>query len=322
MNHNDYREKLPLLLYGELGSEEQKDVQAHLTGCTECSHQLDQLEKMQSMIDSTSLPKTSEQLLNDARLELRAALRLERSKKTWKDIWTERLQGWLPIFRVSFAAMASLAFGILIGYKLIRSPQPDLQQPGQGTLGVPATQATHLPESIGEMQITNVKFQDADASDGNVEFTFEAVKPMRYKGSINDANAQKVLTYALVNAQNPGIRLRAVNALNAEQLRKPDSAIKNALIQAMTKDENPGVRMEAITALQKFEVDEEIKEAILYVLEKDSNPGMRIAAIKSVEAGRLMDHEVVRVLKEVQTDEEEYVRLSARKLIQEVSQKQ
>jgi hypothetical protein len=313
MNHNEYREKLPLLIYGDLGKEEQKELRLHLERCELCTGELAELEKLQSTVDVAALPKASEQLLNEARLELRAALRLERSRKTWKDIWTERLQGYLPIFRLSFATMASLAFGIFIGYKAIR-PQP---------VPPPLTQtAKRAPVIQGDMQITNVKFSDADAADGNVEFTFEAVTPMKYKGSINDPDIQKVLTYALVNEQNPGIRLHAVNALNARQLGKPDAAIKGALIQALTTDENPGVRIEALTALQKFETDEDIKQAFLHVLVNDKNAAMRIAAITSIETERLMDQEVVKVLREAQTDEEDYVRLKAKWLIQEVSQKQ
>jgi hypothetical protein len=321
MNHNDYREQLPLLIYGELENGEKQELQLHLDQCIHCSEELDQLAKTQATIDAANLPKTSEQLLNEARIELRAALRNERSRKTWKDIWTERLQGYLPVFRLSFAALASMAFGIFIGYKAIQ-PAGQQFQPEAPRTATPVSEPREMPQSVGEMQITNVKFEDADATDGNVEFTFEAVRPMRYKGSINDPNAQKVLTYALVNEQNPGIRLHAVNALNAKQLRKPDPAVKNALIQALKEDENPGVRMEALTALQRFETDEEIKQAILQALVSDTNPGLRIAAIKSIEAEGVIDHEVVKVLKEVQTDDEEYIRLSAKKMIQEVSQKQ
>ena len=314
MNHKEYREQLPLLIYGDLAKEEQKELRLHLDQCEQCTQELAQLEKLHSTVDSAAMPKASEQLLSEARLELRAALRMERSRKTWKDIWTERLQGYLPIFRLTFATAASLAFGIIIGYKAIRpEPAPVVHGPDVKTVA---------PITTGETQITNVKFQDADASDGNVEFTFEAVKPMTYKGNINDARIQEVLTYALINEQNPGIRLHAVNALNARQLRKPDAAIKGALIQALTKDENPGVRIEALAALEKFGPDEDIKQAFLHVLVNDKNAAMRIAAIKSIETERLVDQEVVKVLREAQTDEEDYVRLKAKWLIQEVSQKQ
>ena len=321
MNHKEYRQKLPLLVYGELSKEEQTDLNTHLDNCAECSDELQELQMLQSTADAAA-SKPSERLLEESRMELRAALRLERSRYTWKDIWTERLQGWLPIFRLSFATMASLAFGIFIGYKAIRPEQTEVTQ--QQKTDVPVVNATgNVPVwDSTDLRITNVKFEDADASDGNVEFTFEAVTPMTYKGSINDPKAQKVLTYALVNAQNPGIRLRAVNALSVEKLKQPDPTVKNALLEALLKDENPGVRMEALTALQRLEMDDDIKKAFLQVLVKDTNAGLRIAAIKSIEAERLMDHEVVKALKAVQSDDEEYVRLSAKKMIQEVSEKQ
>ena len=324
MSHQEYREKLPLLVYGELSKEEQKVVKLHLEECTACTEELAQLDKLQSTFDSAMLPKASEELLNEARTELRAALRIERSRLSWKEIWTERLEGWFPMLRLSFAAMASLAFGILIGYKALRpeavtNPTESRDPRSANVQNISGSTPVFEGQDV---QITNVKFHDADASDGNVEFSFEAVTPMKFKGSINDPKAQKVLTYALVNAQNPGTRLRAVNALNSEPLHKPDSMVKKSLIEALMKDENPGVRMEALTALERYHMDEEIKQAFLQVLVKDTNAGLRIAAIKSIEAERVMDHEVVKVLKSVQTDEEEYVRLSARKMIQEVSQKQ
>jgi HEAT repeats/Putative zinc-finger len=315
MNHEQYREKLPLLVYNELEKAEARQLRIHIDQCARCTEELRQLEKLQSTVDTAALPKVSEELLNEARMELRAALRMERSRKSWKDLWTERVQGWLPIMRLSFATMASLAIGILIGYKALQ-PEVVIQQPEKRVADVPSG----IEKS--NMQITNVKFADADAADGEVEFTFEAVTPMKYKGSINNPNAQKVLTYALVNEQNPGIRLHAVNALNAKELHKPDPLVKQALIKALKSDENPGVRMEALTALQKFEADEQIKDAFVNALVNDKSPGIRIAAIKGVESERLVDQDVVNVLKKMRTDENEFVRLNAIRLTQEVSEKQ
>ena len=95
------------------------------------------------------------------------------------------------------------------------------------------------------------------------------------------------------------------------------------VIEALTKDENPGVRKEALTALQKFQTDDEIKAALLQVLIHDQSPGMRVEAIKSMETERLMeDQDVVKVLKGMQTDENEFVRINAKRLIQEVREKQ
>jgi len=316
MDHNQYRENLSLHIYGELEESAENALKRHIEECVSCAEELEQLQRLQSAIDSTALPKVSDPLLQEARMELRAALRLERSRIPLKDFWAERLRGWMPVLRVGLASFASLAIGIFIGYKAI---SPVQIQP------VEKPTAKNISDLVltGDTQITNVKFQDADSSDGNIEFTFEATRPMKFHGSINDPSIQKVLTYALVNEQNPGIRLHAVSALNAKQMHRPDPEIKKALIEAVTKDENPGVRKEALTALQKFKADEDIKKAFLQVLVHDQNPGLRVEAIKSMDTARLMeDQEVVTVLKGMQTDENEFVRLNAKRMIQEVSEKQ
>ena len=113
MNHNEYRANLPLLVYGELNKSEEKALKLHMEQCADCKQEFDQLEKLYSTIETADVPKASESLLQEARMELRAALRIEKSKHAWKDIWTERLQGWLPIFRLSFTVTTALAVLVL-----------------------------------------------------------------------------------------------------------------------------------------------------------------------------------------------------------------
>ncbi len=300
---------LPLLAYGELETEEERKLKSHLDQCIPCTEELVQIEKLHLLTDKNSAQKPSDQLLQEARMELRAALRAERSRS---QSIPDKIRNWIPSIGYALGAAAMLVFGVFIGNRAADpAPGPDV------TTAV--KQETEMPQN---MQITNVKFEDADASDGQIEFSFQAVAPMHYRGSINDPKIQKVLTYALVYEQNPGIRLHAANALNANQMRKPDSLVKHALIEALMKDENPGVRKEALNALKKFPADEEINNAFLRVLVHDQSPGLRVAAIKSLETERLRDPDVVDILKGMQTDENDFVRLNAKRLIQEVSQKQ
>jgi HEAT repeat protein len=144
---------------------------------------------------------------------------------------------------------------------------------------------------------------------------------MKVKGSINDERIQKVLTYALVQEQNPGVRLRAINAIGDSQV-KPDPEIKKALITTLKSDENAGVRREALSLLQKFPFDQETKEAFLYVLEHDKNAALRIAVIQSLSTTKKAgDKEVMNVLKErVETDNNNFIRMKAKAVLQEVSE--
>ena len=156
-----------------------------------------------------------------------------------------------------------------------------------------------------------------------MEFSFEAVSPVHVKGNINDERVQKVLAHALVNDQNPGVRLRTVNAIasQGERLRIPDREIRAALILAVKTDENPGVRKEALKTLRSFPFDEEIKQAFLYVLMKDKNPALRIEAINSLDSARtrVVDKELMDVLTQrMQSDENSYVRIRAKAVLEEV----
>jgi hypothetical protein len=322
MNHQTYKEWLQLLIYGELTDEQQAELDAHLRTCAECKQELKELEKFHSVMSHHKPAEVPEQLLSEARQELRAALRVERSRKTFWDRFAEFVPQFVfPKYSVAFGAVALLAIGIALG-RFVLSP---LAQPQQPALTENARSAALLD---GETRISNVRFIDADASDGEVEFTFDAIAPVRIKGSINDDRVQKVLAHALLNDQNPGVRLRSVNAfaLRAHDLKLPDPQVKKSLISALKSDANPGVRKEALRVLLTFPFDNEIKEAFLHVLLRDKNAGLRIAAINSLDSMRVVgqhsDNELMNVLKEkMQSDQNNYVRIRAKAVLQEVRQR-
>jgi hypothetical protein len=103
-----------------------------------------------------------------------------------------------------------------------------------------------------------VRFVNSNPNTGEVEFSFDAVKPVYMKGSVNDPDVQKILAYALLNEQNPGVRLRSVDVIGSEHLKSTGSEveIKWALIAALKSDDNPGVRKEALAVPEKFPFDD------------------------------------------------------------------
>jgi HEAT repeat protein len=129
----------------------------------------------------------------------------------------------------------------------------------------------------------------------------------------------------MVNDQNPGNRLRSVNAFASQMqnLRLPDREVKAALISTLRSDDNPGVRREAIRTLQHFPFDDEIKQVFLHVLMKDPNPALRMAAINSLDSARTQGQaagsDLLDVLKQrMQSDENTYVRIRAKAVLEEV----
>lgn len=311
MNHKDYKERLQLLLYDELSEKEKRELEQHLAGCADCRADLEELRKLHSAFAQHHRVTLSHQMLTDARREFRVAMHEKLSRPT---LWERLIE---PIYKISFSGIATLGVGFVLGYVMSSAPQL------RGVLGEQAGESTPILE--GDTQITNVRFLDPDASDGEIEFTFDAVRPVRMKGNINDPQVQKLLAHALVSSQNPGVRLKSVSALAEHPDPLTGKDIREALLGALTSDANPGVRKEALTLLQKLPFDNEIKDALLFVLKNDQNSGVRIAAITGLEKFKgqaaLKDEEVLKVLREkVEKDDNNYIRLIARNFLEEIKQ--
>lgn len=314
MSH-PFKESLPLLLYDDLESRERELLEEHLKGCAECRDTLEELKQLHSFVPPQAPVEPSEEFLREVQWELELALRKEHSGPTERSgsARTNWFYFRMPVYAAACAAFAALAVGVFLSWLLLPEGAP------------PSVVVENNPLGAGNLRIENVRFLDADASDGEIEFAFEAVSPIRLRGSLDDAKIQRVLTYALVNEQNPGVRLRAVKAIQSRQEGGSDSKVKEALIAALESDENPGVRTEALRVLQEFPYDEAIKNAFLHVLVNDSNSGLRIAAINSLEAAaarsQSLGPDVREVLKEkMQSDENDYVRIRATNLLREIRQ--
>ena len=322
MNHKKYRELLHLSFASELGDEEQRVLAAHLEMCERCREERRELENLHGILGlpGTSVPPGDE-LLQEARRELRVSLRMERSRRS---LW-DRVLEWMdattsPPLRLAVGGAAILLVGMGISY-LLFSPSVQTGRVNEApSLAAVATER-------GETRVTNLHFISQDPAKEQVDFTFDMVTPIHVQGSTNDLAVQKVLAQALLNDQNPGARLKTVSALasQVEQSKLPDREIKAALIQALKTDVNVGVRKEALATLEKLPLDQDIKQAFLYVLKHETNPAMRIEVInyleKPVLEGQWTGKDILDVLREkMQSDDNNYIRNRARNVLQEVRQ--
>lgn len=325
ISHEQYKEWVQLSVFDELNAEEELLLQAHLKECESCQKEFEELKSFDSIIDSHKPAEPEKEMLLEARRELRAAIRIENSRKNLLESLIDAVRNFFMLnYKIALGGAATLIVGVMVGY-LMHKPQPQLLQADKTQSNTKAASgADQLSQN--NIKIDNLRFDDADASDGEVSFSFDAVKPVHMKGKINDAMVQKVLAHALVNEQNDGVRLRTISAISAQanDQKKPDAKIKAALITTLKNDKNPGVRREALLVLQKFPVDKEITEALLYVLANDTNAGLRVAAVNSLTPekpdNKQIDQDLINVLKQKsQTDKNEYVRIRAKSFLQEVA---
>ena len=315
MNHNEIKKLLRLSLYGELSNEEQFVLESHLKNCDECRNELEQQRNLLSLI-SDKKNIVDEKLLMEARAQLRGAIRNERQHKNYLDNMLQYLNDLITIpFRLVLSGAALLALGFFVGYLFYGSSTIE-------TGKIPDNTDNQFPVFQDDVTISNISFIDSDPSDGEVEFTFVAMKPVTLKGRVDDPKIQSILTYSMLNEQNPGSRFNSINAMFSERPIKFDEDVKNALITVVMTDENPGVRREALKLMKKLPNDEDVKRALIYVLTTDTSSGLRIEAINALtDAGKqgftLNKKEIDLFKQKLQTDDNSYIRYRTKTILQE-----
>jgi len=321
MKHDQYREWLLLSLYGELDSLQKETLDEHCKACAECRTELGQLKAFTGNVARRKMVEVDDRLLQDARRQFRMALLEERSKRSTFSIV---IDGFTQLIRrpigVALGGAAVFALGIVLGYTVLKQVQPE----DQSMTDVMVEQASSMQSGS---RIANVRYSEIGRRDGTIDLTFDAVMPVRLQGNINDQRIQKILTYALMSSQNPGVRLQTATMLGSQTtpFATTDSDIKEALIAALETDENTGVRREALVGLQRFQYDDRIKQAYLAVLMKDKNSGMRIEVINALTRvrteGLSLDSDVISVMQQKKhTDENSYIRTRATSFLEGVQQ--
>ncbi|HAL57574.1 MAG TPA: hypothetical protein DCP63_14175 [Bacteroidetes bacterium] len=323
MMHKQYLELLHLSFLDELQEDEGQVLQKHLETCQACRDEERELKSFHSLLARRATAEPSEELLREARQELRVALRMERSKRwAWSDLLENIFSFATPQQRLALGGVASLAAGMLLGYAIF-GPSSEVQSPVTGAVASLDAGASMR----GETRVSNVRFMSLGGEEGQIEFSFQAVTPIRMRGSLNDPAVRRVLAQALLDEQNPGARMKTVSTFGSyvEHRKGADVEIKSALVQTLKTDVNVGVRREALRILQVFPMDQDIKQAFLHVLRHETNPSMRIDVINLLEKplmeGQLPDPDILNALKEkMQSDENNYIRIRARNVYEEVQQ--
>ena len=325
MKHKKFEEWLQLSLYNELSEQEQTLLDNHLTICERCRDELNELKKIHATLAHHRPIVIQEPLLQDVRRNLRLRIQADSEQKSlWTKVQSALDEFLAPPLQIALGGVATLVIGILVGYFIFKLPS-------EKTLVLRQTAFASSAMEAGESQITNIHFLDRNAQNGDVEFTFETITPVRIRGNVNDENVQKVLARALVSDQNAGIRLRAVNMIGTQTEQKQagvpalDTEVKTALITALLHDRNLGVRKEAINVLKNYLPDPVIVRAFLNVLANESNTGLKITAINSLDLSKYENQPVNREILDMfknkaQSDDNNYIRIRAKLALQEVQQ--
>ena len=273
--HKRFRKTLPLLVYGDLSSREEAKIKRHLTNCEACRIELKELQRLRTIATGVKGVTVEGTLLSEARSQLSMTLGDLRARTR-----PSRGEGFLDTilpFRPGLflgGATAVLLAGLLVGRYIF-----------------PATGATQDPtDSLADSRditLSNVHiigYRGSGTDGQEIELAFDVTRSMRVRGVPGDPRIQRVIAYAIVNGDNPGVRMRAVSSVDPRTDGSVDREIKAALLRAMKTDANDGVRKAALEALLRYPADQEIRDGLLHMLLADENPGLRVAAIKGLDS--------------------------------------
>ena len=315
MRHNEFKQMIQLSLYGELSDEKQRQLISHLESCKECRLELEQQKNIMKLITDHKDLEVNEELLKEARIQLRGALKQELNNKNSVSSFTNYiLQFFSTPPKLALGAISVLIIGLIIGSLFLGRERLIIEEQQ------PAFNIASLSQN--DLRVSNLQFIDSDPADGEIEFIFDASKQIHYKGSVNNPEVQNFLTYAMLNDQNPGSRLNSINVMDNYNKVSLDKEIKNALITVVMTDKNTGVRREAFKLLNRSPFDESTKQTILFVLLNDSSSALRIEAlnalINAVKSGYSLDrNDVDLVVKQASLDNNSYIRLKSKTLLEE-----
>lgn len=307
MIHAEFRELFILASFNEQDGFNTHKLKEHLNICPDCRDEYKKMTDFNQGILSIKPEKPDEQLLENARRELRIKLAAASQKNNFIDSVKE----FFNLHKLAAIGLALFLLGIISGIAL----KDISEQPLQGY---------ELLEQ-SNVKISNINCFASDSADGEVSLEFEAIKPVSIRGKASDPRIQQILAYSLLNKNNDGSRLRAISTIASQIIitTQPGSKIKSALIKTVKYDPNPGVRREALLTLNRLPLEQEIIDVLLYVLENDTNAGNRIAAINSFNPEKInpdvITHESLEILKQKITDDSNhYVKLRAKTVVEEV----
>jgi hypothetical protein len=294
MNCEEVIRQIPFYSYGEISSELEERLEAHLIDCLACQDELARYRAFLDVLDERD-DVTEPALLTACRADLRRQFSAESAahRGTWG--WLDSLRSFSQIhipFRIPVGAIALLAIGYF--------------------------GARYTPEKFGGiraglMQPMFSNVQSVEPGDsGKIQIAVDEVQRRVVSGDLEDPRIQQLLLSAVREESNPGVRVESIGVLKDSA---DSEVVRQALIDAVSHDPNAGVRLKALEGLKQYASDARVRKALANVLLKDDNAGVRGQAIDLLTAH--YDDSIVGVLQDVmQKEDDSYIRTRARNLLQ------
>ena len=327
----DFGRLLMLYVWEELDTGERAAVEDHVGKCAICAAALAAELRLRQGLAGAEQPAEkldpSSRLLAQCRSELAEALDDAGQAPARTSRWGAwHLASWFvfhPALSAALLVLLGVAFGSMAPqwYRSYTSRRPE-------TPFVVSASPKLSEQDLQTMGIAGINvLPDSTSGSPSVELHLTAEKPLVVRGSLDDSDVKRVLTFVVLNSQrfDSGVRLDSVDVLRT---RSADTDVRHVLCAAAHRDRNPGVRLRALEALRGFEQDDSVRQTLVEALQNDSNPGVRVEAVNSLlgalraaadQGGRLDDQRVVEVLRDrMEKDSNNYIRMQSAAAIRQL----
>jgi anti-sigma factor RsiW len=296
------REQFAMLLYGELGFDDEERVESHLDACAECRTALEREKAVHSAFDGIEITPAPS-LLRECREDLRVRLMEEEAaphpaRAGWWDKFVDSitLRPSSGLFSGGLMRPAGALTLIALGFVAARM-LPVMNFGGRSPYGA---------MSLAEPGASRVRYVEP-AADGRVQIVLDETRQRIVSGRLDDQQIRGLLLAAAKDPTDPGLRAETVDILNGSA---QSADVRDALVFALQHDQNAGVRLKAMEGLKPLAHDPRVRTALAAALLSDENPGVRTQAIDVLSSGSsAMNRTIVGTLQELMLHEDNaYVR--------------
>jgi hypothetical protein len=328
------RESMPLLLTESLDPVRRETTHQHIESCAVCGAEWDAYKETWSVL--SELPEVDVPVRVKAKFLAAAGLAPVAEAPVSNVVPFSRRKPvrWLA----QAAAVVVIAGGSYFVGSRTEAPLTEPLAPRAEITGV-STNPNYMPVSLAETRvldagslspeiqgrpdIANVKFIDADASDGKIGVSFDVTSRWTVSGNPKDKSLVRLLSYMI---ENEGGKMPQSGAIEWVQRTYSDPAnadpeIANALAKILSNDDqHAGVRLRAVETLSTMPSSSgsaETRQALMEALRNDPNPAVRMKAVQALanltRSGEILDAATLDTLRQkaAQQDENVYVRVKA-----------
>ncbi len=318
-----FQEQLILYHYDELNDEERTRLETHIAECEGCRANLASLRSLDMTIPRDNAPQTDPEMVHALRQAVSRNIRRQNngSRKQSMDGLLDFLYP-APALRIALAA-ALFVLGFMVGNR--NNDAPVTIPPPTFSLNDLMTASNQIRTENGAIDpsMAGVKKIGFDPETGKVEVHYTTVNDVFVQDNLENPNITRLLQQAILEEDNPGVRLHAVKTVAhmADSEQGIASEIVDALIVLLGREENTGVRIKVLRLMGELLPNELVKSLLTNILLRDPDPVIRreaLAALMNSEADASDIHIYKKVAKK---DTSESLRISAERVVSELAKK-